>query len=104
MRETFKPAGIGGCRSAVPEKIGNRYVFSLRGDFMGPAKTTIEVQGETAYVEINEFIASKPPKTETIIARRIGDCGESKPDSIALDPLTIGHFSLSSAESKPVKR
>jgi len=104
MRETFKAVVIGGCRSVTPEKIGNRYVFSLRCDFMGPARTTIEVQGESAYVEINEFIASKPPKTETIIARRLGDCGESRPEAIALDSPAIDHFSLSSAASTPVKR
>ena len=104
MRETFKPAVIGGCRSATPEKIGNRYVFSLRCDFMGPARTTVEVHSDSAYVEVNEFIASKPVKTETIIARRIGDCGESRPEVIALDPPTIEHFSLSSAASTPVKR
>ena len=104
MRETFKPAVIGRCRSAMPEKTGNRYVFSLRCDFMGPARTTIEVQGESAYVEINEFIGSKPPRTETIIARRIGDCGEPRPDAIALDPPAIDHFSLSAAELTPVRR
>ena len=104
MRETFKPAVIGGCRSATPEKIGNRYVFSLRCDFMGPARTTVEVHSDSAYVEVNEFITSKPVKTETIIARRIGDCGESRPEVIALDPPAIEHFSLSSAASTPVKR
>ena len=71
---------------------------------MGPARTTVEVHSDSAYVEVNEFIASKPVKTETIIARRIGDCGESRPEVIALDPPTIEHFSLSSAASTPVKR
>lgn len=103
MRETFRPVVIGNCRSAKPEKTNNRYVFSLRCDFMGPARTTIEVESEAAYVEINEFIGSKPSKTETIIARRIGDCGDPNPPVIALDP-SVGRFGLSAAESRPVRR
>ena len=104
MRETFKPVMIGNCRSAKPEKTHNRYVFSLRCDFMGPARTTIEVESDTAYVEINEFIGSKPPKTEIIIARRIGNCEGANPGTMALDPPTTGGFGLSAAESKPVRR
>jgi hypothetical protein len=104
MRETFKPAVIGNCRSAKPEKTDNRYVFALRCDFMGPARTTIEVESATAYVEINEFVAGKPPKTETIVARRIGDCGDAAPAAVALDAPPTQGFGLSSAESKPVRR
>ena len=105
MRETFKPFAIGNCRSARPEKTNNRYVFSLRCDFMGPARTTIEVESDAAYVEVNEFIASRPLKTETIIARRIGDCGnEGVPTAVAVGaPLNQG-FGLTSAESRPVRR
>jgi hypothetical protein len=106
MRETFRPVAVGNCRSAPPERIRNRYVFSLRCDFMGPARTTIDVESDTAYVEIHEFIASKPPRKEMIIARRIGECGDSNPGAVALDPSTpeIGRFGLSSAQSKPVRR
>jgi len=104
MRETFKPAAIGSCRSAKPEKTGHRYVFSLRCDFMGPARTTITVESDTAYVEINEFIMSKPPKTETITARRIGDCVQPGQEAFALDSSTNSGFELSSSESRPVRR
>jgi hypothetical protein len=104
MRETFKPAAIGNCRSAKPEKTNNRYVFALRCDFMGPARTTIEVESATAYVEINEFLVTKPSKTETIIARRIGDCGDGAPAAVALDTPPAQGFGLSSAESRPVRR
>ena len=105
MRETFKPVAIGNCRSAKPEKTNNRYVFALRCDFMGPARTTIEVESDAAYVEINEFVASKPRKTETIIARRIGDCNnDGTPAAVALDARPAQGFGLSSAESRPVRR
>jgi hypothetical protein len=75
MKETFRPTVIGSCRSVRPERIDNRYVFSLRCDFMGPARTVIEVESDSAYIEVNEF-TSKPQKIETVTARRIGDCKE----------------------------
>jgi hypothetical protein len=78
MIETFKPTEVGACRSVKPEKTGNRYVFSLRCDFMGPARTVIEVESDTAYTETHEFVAGKPKRTETIVARRIGDCDDQQ--------------------------
>jgi hypothetical protein len=105
MRETFKPGAIGNCRSTRPEKIDNRYVFALRCDFMGPARTTIEVESDTAYIEINEFVASRPVKTETVIARRVGECSsDGAPAAVALEAPAVQGFGLSSAESKPVRR
>jgi len=74
MKETFKPMSVGACHSAKPEKIDNRYVFSLRCDYLGPVRTVIEVEGDGAYTETNELIVGDFPRKDTVIARRVGDC------------------------------
>ena len=74
MRETFRPASVGNCRSAQPQLDGNRYVFPLRCDYMGPVKTVISVENDAAYTETNELSVGNLPKKETVVARRIGDC------------------------------
>jgi hypothetical protein len=76
MKETFKPLTVGACRSVKPEKLDNRYVFSLRCDYLGPVRTVIEVEGDGAYTEINELTVGDFPRKDTVIARRIGDCGK----------------------------
>jgi hypothetical protein len=78
MKLVFNSPSVGSCRPSNPIKVANNYVFSLRCDFLGPVRTLIQVESATAYVEINEFIASKPLRTETIHARRIGDCPEAE--------------------------
>jgi hypothetical protein len=74
MKETFKPLSVGACHSVKPEKIDNRYVFSLRCDYLGPVRTVIEVEGDAAYTEINELTVGNFPRKDIVIARRIGDC------------------------------
>jgi hypothetical protein len=74
MKETFKPLSVGGCHSVKPEKLDNRYVFSMRCDYLGPVRTVIEVEGDAAYTEINELTVGNFPRKDTVIARRIGDC------------------------------
>jgi len=74
MKETFKPLNVGACHSAKPERLDNRYVFSLRCDFIGPVRTVIELEGDGAYTEINELTVGKFPRKDTVIARRVGDC------------------------------
>jgi hypothetical protein len=74
MKETFKPLSVGACHSVKPEKLDNRYVFSLRCDYLGPVRTVIEVEGDAAYTEINELTVGKFPRKDTVIARRVGDC------------------------------
>ena len=59
--------------SAKPEKANNKYKFSNRCDFMGPVSTVITVHSKEAYTELNEATAGLP-KSELIVARRIGDC------------------------------
>lgn len=74
MKETFKPLTVGACHSVKPEKVDNRYVFSMRCDYLGPVRTVIEVEGDAAYTEINELNVGNFPRKDTVIARRIGDC------------------------------
>jgi hypothetical protein len=74
MRETFRGTSVGNCRSSRPERYANKYVFPRRCDYMGPVRTTIVVESETAYTEINELHAGALPRTDTVIARRIASC------------------------------
>src|SRR5258705_11545026 len=74
MRLTFRSPDVGNCRSATPELVGNRYVFSNRCDYMGPVRTEITVESATAYQEVNELVVGAAPRRETIVARRLGDC------------------------------
>jgi hypothetical protein len=77
MKETFKPLSVGSCHSRPPQRMSNRYVFPLRCDYMGPVRTTIDVESDVAYTEINELTVGRLPRTDTVIARRIGECGPS---------------------------
>ena len=67
--------------SSRPEKVSNKYIFSNRCDYMGPVSTVITVQSDEAYTEVNQVTVGKLPRTDLVIATRIGDCGE---DSAAL--------------------
>ena len=40
---------------------------------MGPVRTTIVVESDTAYTEVNE-VQGALPRTDTVIARRIAQC------------------------------
>ena len=91
MKATFSTNSIGSCHSSRPEKVNNKYIFSNRCDYMGPVSTVITVQSDEAYTEVNELRVGKLPRTDLVIAKRIGDCRE---DSAALSPpsdLTIEH-------------
>jgi hypothetical protein len=74
MKETFRSATIGQCQSTAPEKGKNTYRFAKRCDHLGPVITTITIESPTAYREINETLAGASKK-ETVVARRLGDCG-----------------------------
>jgi hypothetical protein len=82
MMATFASPSIGNCVSAKPEKSDNSYRFSNRCDFMGPVSTLITVQSEEAYTELNES-TSGLPKSELVVARRIGDCQEAPQNATA---------------------
>jgi hypothetical protein len=74
MKATFASAPVGECHSARPEKADNRYIFANRCDYMGPVRTVITVQSDEAYTEVNELTVGAAPRTDSVIARRIGDC------------------------------
>jgi hypothetical protein len=76
MRATFASPNVGSCRSAKVEKDGNRYVFPMRCDYLGPVRTEITVESDAAYTEVNALMSGATPLTETIVARRIGDCAK----------------------------
>lgn len=75
MKETFRSVSIGQCQPTAPEKGKNTYRFAKRCDHLGPVTTTIAIESPTAYREINETLAPAAPKKETVVARRVGDCG-----------------------------
>jgi hypothetical protein len=75
MKETFRPISIGSCRSTSPERSSNTFRFANRCDHMGPVTTTISVESRTAYREVNELKVGANPRKETVVARRVGDCG-----------------------------
>jgi hypothetical protein len=74
MKATFSSPSVGNCVSAKPERSGNKYTFSNRCDYMGPVSTVITVHSDESYTEVNELTAGDLPRTELIVARRIGDC------------------------------
>ena len=74
MKETFRPMSVGNCHSKPAERVANKYVFALRCDYMGPVRTTIDVESDAAYTETNEIEVGLLPRTDTVIARRIADC------------------------------
>lgn len=74
MKVTFSTAPVGSCVSAKPEKSGNKYIFSNRCDYMGPVSTIITVHSDESYTEANELTVGKLPRSELVVARRIGDC------------------------------
>lgn len=78
MRATFASPSIGGCVSAKPEKVSNKYIFANRCDYMGPVSTTITVNSDGSYTEMNELNTGATPRVELVVAERLGDC-EAQP-------------------------
>ncbi|TWB88435.1 hypothetical protein FBZ93_118115 [Bradyrhizobium macuxiense] len=76
MKATFSPEPIGSCVSDKPEKVGNRYTFGHRCDYMGTVSTVITVRSDEAYTELNEVSTGENPRTDTVVATRIGDCDD----------------------------
>ena len=74
MKETFRATSVGNCQSLRPKRVENKYVFARRCDYMGPVRTTIVVESDAAYTEINELQSSASPLTDTVVARRISEC------------------------------
>jgi hypothetical protein len=76
MKATFASPPVANCVSAKPEKSGNKYTFSNRCDYMGPVSTVITVHSDESYTEVNELTVGKFPRTELVVAHRVGDCQE----------------------------
>jgi hypothetical protein len=76
MKATFASSSVGNCVSAKPEKSDNKYTFSNRCDYMGPVSTVITVHSDESYTEVNELTVGKLPRTELVVAHRVGDCQE----------------------------
>jgi hypothetical protein len=81
MKATFSSPSVGNCVSAKPEKSDNKYTFSNRCDFMGPVSTVITVDSEESYTEVNELTVGKLPRTELVVAHRVGDCQDDTQNS-----------------------
>jgi len=74
MKATFSSASVANCHSAKPERVANKYMFSNRCDYMGPVTTVITVQSDEAYTEVNELKVGNLPRTDLVVAHRVGDC------------------------------
>jgi hypothetical protein len=83
MKTTFSSAPVGSCVSDKPEKVGNKYTFGHRCDYMGAVSTVITVHSEESYTELNEVSTGDNPKTDLVTAKRIGDCGDEKAEAPA---------------------
>jgi len=83
MKATFSEAPIGTCVSDKPEKVGNKYIFAHRCDYMGAVSTVITVNSDESYTEVNEIKVGEHPRTDQVIAHRIGDCQDKKAQGAA---------------------
>ena len=82
MMATFASPSVANCVSAKPEKSDNKYTFSNRCDYMGPVSTVITVHSAESYEEVNELTVGKYPRTESVVAHRVGDCQEEAQSSV----------------------
>jgi hypothetical protein len=78
MKATFSSEPVGSCVSDKPEKVGNKYTFGHRCDYLGAVSTVITVHDEDSYTEVNEVSTGDNPKTDLVTAKRIGDCNDEK--------------------------
>ena len=83
MKATFSTAAVGSCVSDKPEKVGNKYTFGRRCDYMGAVSTVITVHSDESYTEVNEVSTGDSPKTDLVTAKRIGDCNDEKAEEPA---------------------
>jgi len=81
MKATFSSPSVGNCVSAKPEKSDNKYTFSNRCDYMGAVSTVITVHSDESYEEVNELTVGKHPRSELVVAKRVGDCQEDAQSS-----------------------
>jgi hypothetical protein len=90
MKATFSSAAIGSCVPDKPQRVGNKYIFGHRCDYMGAVSTVITVRSDEAYTELNEVSQGEHPRTDLVVATRIGDCnGDQDGNS---EELTVSHL------------
>jgi hypothetical protein len=90
MKATFASPSVGNCVSAKPEKSDNKYTFSNRCDYMGPVSTVITVHSDESYEEVNELTVGTLPRSELVVAHRVGDCQEDARSSDRSSVRTSG--------------
>ena len=83
MKATFSSAPVGSCVSDKPQKVGNKYTFGHRCDYLGAVSTVITVHSDESYTEVNEVSTGDNPKTDFVTAKRIGDCNDEKAEESA---------------------
>ncbi|MGH6710167.1 MAG: DUF3617 domain-containing protein [Bradyrhizobium sp.] len=98
MKATFSSAPVGSCVSGKPEKVGNKYTFGHRCDYMGAVSTVITVHSNESYTEVNEVTTGDNPKTDLVTAVRIGDCGDEKAEAPAKDAERPAKSAVSSLQ------
>jgi len=91
MKATFSSPSVGNCVSAKPEKSDNKYIFSNRCDYMGPVSTVITVHSDESYTEVNELTVGKLPRTELVVAHRVGDCQDDIQNSGKASASALAH-------------
>src|SRR6266478_7384465 len=102
MKATFASPSVAKCVSAKPEKSDNKYTFSNRCDYMGPVSTVITVHSDESYEEVNELTVGNLPRSELVVAHRVGDCQEEAQTSGGLlGRVRAGVVAGASAASKP---
>lgn len=78
MKATFSSAPVGSCVSDRPERVDNKYTFAHRCDYMGSVSTVITVRSDDAYTEVDEISVGEHPRTDKVVAQRIGDCQDDQ--------------------------
>jgi hypothetical protein len=91
MKAVFSSASVGNCHSEKPQRVANKYIFAKRCDYMGPVSTVITVQSEDAYTEVNELTVGKLPRTDLVVAHRIGNCQDESEKLARRSDLSIPH-------------
>jgi hypothetical protein len=77
MRAQFAPQGFGACKPKNIRKTDGGYVLQKFCGIGAPIETQIDVNGDSAYTEINQGSIGKVSSRETVVAQRVGDCRRS---------------------------
>jgi len=72
LQSEFAP--FGACSTKDLRKTDDGYVFQKVCTGAKPIMTKIDVQGDSAYTEINQGNIGKIASKETVVAHRVGDC------------------------------